>query len=47
MTVAEAFGDVADVLANMAPSKIMEIRPSKAMIDRVEELISQKKDGEI
>ena len=43
MTVAEAFGDVAEILAEMAPSKIMEIRPSKDLSDRVEALISKKK----
>lgn len=47
MTVAEAFGDVADILANMAPSKIVEMRPSKAMTDRVEELVDKKKEGAI
>lgn len=47
MTVAEAFGDVAEILAEMAPSKIMEIRPSKDLSDRVEALISKKKEGEI
>lgn len=47
MTVAEAFGDVAEILAEMAPSKIMEIRPSKDLADRVEALINKKKEGEI
>jgi len=47
MTVAEAFGDVAEILAEMAPSKIMEIRPSKDLADRVEVLINKKKEGEI
>lgn len=39
MTVAGAFGDVADILASMAPSRILEMCPSKAMLDRVEELV--------
>jgi hypothetical protein len=47
MTVAQAFGDVADILANMAPSKIAEIRPSQDMVSRVEELIQKKKEGTI
>jgi len=28
MSVAEAFGDIADVIAKIAPSKIVELRPS-------------------
>lgn len=47
MTVAEAFGDIAEILAEMAPSKIVEIRPSREMVDRVEFLIQKKKEGEI
>jgi hypothetical protein len=47
MTVAEAFGDVADLLATMAPAKILEMRPSKELVERVEALIRKKKDAEI
>jgi hypothetical protein len=47
MTVVEAFDDVADILARMDPAKIMELRPSKPMAERVEELVYKKKDGEI
>jgi hypothetical protein len=47
MTVVEAFDDIADLLARMDPAKIMELRPSKPMADRVEELVYKKKDGEI
>lgn len=47
MTVAEAFGDVAEVVAMLAPSKILDLRPSQAMSDRVEELVYLKKEGKI
>ncbi len=47
MTVVEAFDDIADLLARMDPAKIMELRPSKPMADRVEELVYKKKDGEL
>ena len=47
MTVAQAFGDIADILANMAPAKIVEMRPSQSMVDRVEELIHKKKEAKI
>ncbi len=47
MSVAEAFGDVADVIAKIAPSKIIELRPSSSMQKRVEELIQKKKNAQI
>lgn len=47
MTVAEAFGDVAEMLAKMAPAQILELRPSKAMAERVEDLIFKKKNASL
>ena len=47
MTVAEAFGDVAEMIAKLDPAKMIELRPSGAMSDRVEELILKKKDADI
>lgn len=47
MTVAEVFGDLAEVLARMDPAKIIALKPSKGMAERVEELIDKKKEGEI
>ncbi len=47
MSVIEAFGDIAEVLAEMAPSKIVELRASKAMSRRVEELINKKKEEKL
>ena len=45
MTITEAFGDVADIIAQMNPNKIIELKASKSMSDRVEELVSKKKEG--
>lgn len=47
MTVAEAFGDLAEILAKMDPVKIVDLKPSEGMAERVEELVYKKKDGEI
>lgn len=47
MSVAEAFGDIAEVIAKIAPSKIVELRPSKSMQKRVNELIQKKKNNQI
>jgi hypothetical protein len=47
MTVAEAFGDLAEVLASMDPARIVALHPSEGMAERVEELVYKKKDGEI
>lgn len=47
MSVAEAFGDIADVIAKIAPSKIIELRPSSSMQERVNELIQKKKNAQI
>lgn len=45
MTVTEAFGDVADIIARMDPTKIVGLKASKQMSDRVEYLVNRKKDG--
>ena len=45
MTITEAFGDVADIIAQMNPDKIIPLKASKSMSDRVEELVSKKKEG--
>jgi hypothetical protein len=47
MTTAEAFSDIANLLADMAPSKILKLRPSADMTKRVEALVKLKKDGKI
>jgi hypothetical protein len=43
MTVTEAFGDVADIIARMNPTKIIGLKASKQMSDRVEYLVNRKK----
>lgn len=43
MTVSEAFGDVAEILARLNPAQILKLRASSAMAERVEELVEKKK----
>ena len=47
MTVSEAFGDVADVLAQLSPEKIVGLKASHKMSERVELLTNFKKEGTI
>lgn len=47
MTAAEAFEDLAEVLARMDPGKIVTLKASDGMAERVEELVTKKKDAEI
>ncbi len=47
MTVNEAFGDVANLVAQMAPDKIVGLKAPKKMSDEVERLINFKKEGKI
>ena len=47
MTVTEAFGGIADLLADMHPEKIANLKASPAMSNRVEELVAIKKNGNI
>ena len=47
MSVAEAFGDFAEVLAAMAPDKVTELRAPAAMSERVEELVNKKKSDQL
>ena len=45
MSVSEAFGDVASLIAQMAPEKIIKLKASKSMSERVENLVYLKKEG--
>ena len=45
MNVAEAFGDVASMLAQMAPEKIVKLKASTKMSEEVERLVTLKKEG--
>lgn len=47
MTIKEAFGDIANIIAQMNPDKIVGLKASKPMSDRVEYLVYKKKDGNI
>jgi len=47
MTLTEAFGDVADILAKTNPSIIADLKAPKEINERVNLLISKKKDGSI
>ncbi|MEZ4828222.1 MAG: hypothetical protein R3C61_18335 [Bacteroidia bacterium] len=47
MTVVEAFGDIAEVLAGMNPSKIVNLKASPGVAERVDVLVFKKKSGEI
>jgi GTP-dependent phosphoenolpyruvate carboxykinase len=47
MTVTEAFSDVADVIAHLNPTQIVAIKASKKMSERVEQLVSKKKNSAI
>lgn len=47
MSVVEAFGDFAEVLAAMAPEKVTELRAPVAMSERVEELVNKKKTDQL
>lgn len=45
MTISEAFGDVADIIARMNPTKLVDLKASTQMSNRVEYLVNQKKDS--
>ncbi len=45
MSISEAFGDVASLIAQMAPEKIIALKASNIMSARVEDLIYLKKEG--
>ena len=38
-------GDIADSIAMLNPSQLLNLKASKAMSERVEELVFKKKDG--
>lgn len=47
MSVSEAFGDVASIIAQMNPEKIVQLKASKLMSERIENLVFRKKEGTI
>ncbi len=40
MTVSEAFGDVADILARLNPAQVLKLHAPSAMAERVEKLVN-------
>ncbi len=47
MTVTEAFGDVAEMIAQMNPEKVVALKASRQMSEQVEKLVVLKKEGTI
>lgn len=45
MVMTEVFGDVADILANLNPAKIIDLKASPKMNTRVSDLVEKKKQG--
>jgi hypothetical protein len=45
MTINEAFGDIAEVLAGLAPERVVDIKAPAPISKRVELLVNRKKDG--
>lgn len=47
MSVIEAFGNIADELAGLAPEKVANLKASAAMSERLEELVQKKKQDQL
>ena len=47
MTVTEAFEDISHLIAEMNPQKVIRLKASAAMSERVADLVQQKKEGSI
>jgi hypothetical protein len=47
MTVTEAFGNIADLLADLAPEKVALLQAAPTMSARVEYLVQRKKTSHI
>ncbi len=43
----QAYEEVAIFLASLDPNKLLELKPSKEILDRVEELILKNKEAEL
>lgn len=43
MTVIEAYEDIAEVLAELGPEKVVQLKATQQMADRVEWLLSKKR----
>ena len=47
MVISEIFGDIAEMIAQMNPQQIIDLKAPKGISERVEELVSRRKDGSI
>jgi hypothetical protein len=47
MVISEVFGDIAEVIAQLNPQQIVNLKAPKGISERVSELIAQKKEGKI
>ena len=47
MSITEAFGDVATMVAQMNPEKVVALKASRQMSEEVEKLVMLKKQGTI
>ncbi|MCU0443343.1 MAG: hypothetical protein MUE85_00400 [Microscillaceae bacterium] len=47
MIISEAFGEVANIIAQLNPSQIIQIKASPEMSARVSDLVDKKKSGVI
>ena len=47
MIISEVFGDIAEVIAQLNPKQIVNLKAPKGITERVSELISLKKDSVI
>ena len=45
MVISEVFGDIAEVIAQMNPQQIIDLKAPKGISERVEELVSRRKNG--
>ena len=47
MSVVEAFGDIASIIAQMAPEKVVHLKAPAQLSEEVERLVKLKKNGKI
>jgi hypothetical protein len=45
MVISEVFGDIAETIAQLNPQQIISLKAPKGISERVEELVSRKKNG--
>ena len=43
MVISEVFGDIVEVIAQLNPQQIINLKAPKGLSERVEELVSRKK----